>query len=66
MPKVDVLAININYGLGVCMHKRVMHFLGHNCLNNHIHVYYISPKFYQLLNCMYLQAEMKTVWVLIR
>ena len=27
------------------MHKCVMHFVGHNCLNNHIHVYYMSLKF---------------------
>ena len=32
-------------GWGLSMHKCVMHFLGHNCLNNHIHVSYISPKF---------------------
>ena len=64
MPKVDVSAIAINCGLGVCMHKCVMHFSGNNCLNNLI--YYISPKLYWLFNCMYLQAEMKTVCVLIR
>ena len=44
MPKVDVSAITINCGLGVCLHQCVMHFLGHNCLNNLIHVYYIAPK----------------------
>ena len=33
----------------MCMHKCVMHFLGHNCLNNHVHVYYISPKFLSVI-----------------
>ena len=27
------------------MNKCVKHFFGNNCLNNHIHVCYINPKF---------------------
>ena len=36
-------------GLGVCMHKCVMHFLGHNCLNNHIHVTIFLPNFLSVI-----------------
>ena len=45
----------------MCMHKCVMHFLGNNFLNNHSYVYYISPNFYQLLNCMYLCRDENSV-----
>ena len=31
------------------MHKSVMHLLVRNCLNNHIHVYYISPNFLSVI-----------------
>ena len=51
-------------GWGACMHKCLMHLLGNTCLNNLI--YHSSPKMLLVLKYMYLQAEMKTVWVLIR
>ena len=49
MPKVDISAITIICGLG-CVHAKMCEaFLGNTCLNNHIHVCYISPKFLSVI-----------------